>query len=370
MDVSMIKLKMEDILRTYQGKTKQQVIANGSGFRKEVLADTVFALKGIAEELFEMVNKYQTSSVMETCNSLVNEVKLLRESIPNIVKDTIECSFPSTNQVQVAPKPDVTPRHSILIEQHNNEVFDGEAWNTVVKSSITGKLKSVPVKRSTVTKAGQGCLVFPTKEDQENAERVLKSDFKVTKSTQNPKKLMPKIKVFDLQSFKKTQKEELKEAILLKNCNVKKLVESGKSFEVVFIDEKNKCALLKTSPEIRHVIMKQGKLFIDMQAHHVKDDWHLTQCFSCQCFGHKQGSEHCKNKPGEDKCLYCGGPHRSSTCENKNNVSAHKCLNCANIKSAHIRNNAHSHTSTSKNCPVYTRELQALMNRADFGVKN
>ena len=369
MDLLRIKLNMEDILRTYQGKTKETVLAQGN-FRREVLADTVFALKGISEELFEMVNELQTSKITETCKSLADEIKSLKESIPNLVKDTLKNNLNNSNEVNRIHTPESTPKHSILIEQQNDEVFDKDAWNTVVKRNITEKLKSVPVKKSTITKSGQGCLVFPTKEDQEKAELVLKNDFKVTMSTKNPTKLMPKIKVFDLHSFVKGETSKLKDAILLKNYGVRQLVENGKTLEVIFIDDKNKSAVLKISPEIRHEIMKQGKLFIEMQAHHVKDDWHLTQCFSCQGFGHKQGSEYCKNRSGFDNCLYCGESHRSTNCPNKANVSAHKCVNCANSRNIHIRNGANGHTSNSRNCPIAMRELQSLINRTEVMQKN
>ena len=78
---------------------------------------------------------------------------------------------------------------------------------------------------------------------------------------------MLQIKIFDLHPFERIEKAELKEAILLKNNGVKQLVENGKSLEIIYIDDKNKSAVLKISPEIRHKIMKQGTVFIDMQAH-------------------------------------------------------------------------------------------------------
>ena len=88
--------------------------------------------------------------------------------------------------------------------------------------------------------------MFPTKADQENAELALKNDFKVAVSTKSSTKLMPKIKIFDLHSFERSEKAELKEAILLKNNGVKQLVENGKSLEIIYIDDKNKSAVLKT----------------------------------------------------------------------------------------------------------------------------
>ena len=84
---------MENILRTYQGKTKETVVAQGSGFRRDVLADTVFALNAISEELYDMVNTLQTSNMMEALAGLGKEITLLKECIPSIIKDTIESSL-------------------------------------------------------------------------------------------------------------------------------------------------------------------------------------------------------------------------------------------------------------------------------------
>ena len=140
----------------------------------------------------------------------------------------------------------------------------------------------------------------------------------------------------------------------------------GKILEVIIIDEKYNTAVLKVSPEIRQEIIKQGKVFIDMEAHHIKDDWHLMQCFACQEFGHKQDSDLCKNKlSGNSCCLYCAEQHRSKDCGVKHNKARHKCANCLKSKNSHIRNGAYGHTAMSRDCPVYIKELNALKSRTE-----
>ena len=363
MDLPTIKLKLSDAVRLYRGKTKELVQTQGSPFRRELLIDTVFALWDISDKLVEMNEEMQTGHIVNTCQSLADEIKSLKETLPNLVKNTIESNFANGSKEGNSQGSLNIVKHSVLIEQQSEEVFNKSAWNDVVKRDIALKLKSVPVKKSSLTKAGQGCLIFPTKEDQEKAELVLKNDFKVTKSTKEPSKLLPKLKVCNLDSYLRNEKDELKEAILLKNHGVKNLVENGGTLDVIIIDDKSKYAVLKVSPQVRNEIMKQGKVFIDMQSHFVKDNWHITQCFSCQQFGHKQGSDFCKNKSGGSNCLYCGGTHRSKDCMQKHEKSAHKCINCEQSKNNQIRNAAHGHTSTSKECPIFKKEVQLLISK-------
>ena len=173
--------------------------------------------------------------------------------------------------------------------------------------------------------------------------------------------------MFDLDNYIRDQKTGLSDAILQKNPVVKQLVDSGKSFNVLFIDDSKKYAVLKVSPEIRNEIMKYGTLYIGMQSHRVRDQFHVTQCFACQSFGHKHGSEHCSLKNGENICLYCGEKHRSKECDSeiKRNKSKHKCINCLRSNNTSHHKNAHGHTSASYDCPIFSRELQSLINRTD-----
>ena len=97
-----------------------------------------------------------------------------------------------------------------------------------------------------------------------------------------------------------------------------------------------------------------------MQSHYVTDHYHLQQCYKCQKFGHKVGSEHCKLKDDESKCLYCGRNHRSKDCPVKNEPSKHKCTNCLSSKNPEIRKLGHQHNAASKLCPIYKRELQFM----------
>ena len=183
-------------------------------------------------------------------------------------------------------------------------------------------------------------------------------------STQSPAKLLPKLKICDVFNYKNGDKEAFKEAILSKNNAVNELVNDGKTLEVIFIDGEYNYAVLKVSPEIREIVMRDGRIFIDMQAHHVKDRLHLTQCYSCQKYGHKQGSDFCPHKgTSNEVCKFCAGNHKSKDCPVKNDKSKHKCANCASSKILSIRQGACSHIATSRDCPIAIRELKYLASR-------
>ena len=85
------------------------------------------------------------------------------------------------------------------------------------------------------------------------------------------------------------------------------------------------------------------------------------QCYSCQDFGHKNGSKDCKSK--DPVCLYCAVNHQSKSCPHKYDRSKHRCANCARSPNPAIRAKADGHTNTSYLCPIVQNEARLLMNR-------
>ena len=356
----LIKHQLIDVLKLYNGKSKDQVIANGS-FRREVLADTVYALKDIAEKLVKMVDTINNGNKWEK-----QIEKLVHETLPEVVRSTMESM--GTKSIEMPYRPDKnqdTEQHVVLVESENGN-FNKDTWAETVKK-INGKLKEVPVKKNLVNKNGQGCILLPDRESQEKAEAALRDDFVVVASTKQSKKLMPKMKICDLDGYDRNDKSALKEAILQKNPQIKQLVnDEGKTLDVLFIDEQNRYSVIKVSPEVRSVFLKFSSVYIGMRSHHVRDQFHLTQCFCCQQYGHKQGSEHCSLRDGNiNICLYCGENHRSKDCLNKQDKSKHTCSNCCKSSNPAHHRLASGHTTTSMDCPIRLKELKFLVNRTN-----
>ena len=95
-----------------------------------------------------------------------------------------------------------------------------------------------------------------------------------------------------------------------------------------------------------------------MRSHRVESHFHVLQCFKCQKFGHRAGSEQCPLKEEKKSvCLYCGGSHKSNECLLKKDKSKHRCVNC--FEKGHDSVN---HTSNSNIYPYFLRALQGVKN--------
>ena len=365
--ITSLKSLLHDTLQIYSGKTKENILGNGAKYKRDILVDTVFALKNVALELMGVVDEVIINDTAKKCNEMFDKLNsLIHKTVPDVMKNTYASIL--NEEKKKAADSEVsteieTEKHVVIVEDKDNKSFDENGW-IEVKSKIKDKLKNVPVKKATVTKDGHGYLLFPDRNSQEEAENVLKQDFNVTMSTRKQNKLMPKMKIFDLTDFNGNDKDLLKECILQKNDVIRTLVNSnGLFFDVLFINKDRQFAIIKVAPEIRTHILKFGTVFIGMKAHNVKDNFHLTQCFSCQKYGHKQDSAFCPNASGSHVCQYCAEPHHSSKCNQRNDVNRHKCANCLNSKNSQYASGAHGHNTKSWNCPIVINEMQSLINR-------
>ena len=385
-----LKQSFKDIINTFNldimdGKSVPQLCSMGSQFKRDLLIEAVIQLKGLCEETFGMYDKKtnlensNVSNIVEKVHSNVisDIVEKVKSAMDEIVPSLVTSALNTRNDVDKIDNgiKDDEEKHIIVIEdkQNKDNKYTNESWSHVVKSSVSNKLKNIPVQKSLVTKSGQGCIFFPSKADQEQAQSVLESDFRVSLSSRKKRMLLPKLKVFNIDpSYKRDDKEVLKLAIIEKNSNIAAYVKDSHSIEVIVIDESRHYAILKVSSEIRNAIIGKGSLYLDMQSLEVKDHFHAVQCFSCQEFGHKSGDAVCKHKDSEIvTCLYCGDNHKSRSCPVKKDSSKLRCSNCLNSKNAVHRENANGHTTTSSTCPFAVQQIKSLINRTQgLNVKN
>ena len=251
--------------------------------------------------------------------------------------------------------------HCVLIHGENDEEdgfkgFGKDEWSEVVRNKISKKLQHIPIKISVNTRDGKGCLVLPNKEAATEVQNALKDDFNIEISS---KKVYPKMKMFNIDPslYGKDSEETLKNDIMRKNSSVKSIMDEESSssvFEVLFISQENRFAVIKVSADVRLAIKNQGsRLYLDMTSHSTRDHLHLTQCYDCQRFGHKSGSPACSGLP---VCKYCGQDHASKECPHKNDKDKHACANC--LASPHFRSRAHDHYCTDYVCPIAQKEME------------
>ena len=320
------------------------------------------------------------SSVIE---KLINErFDKIEESIDDLItKKLSENSKPGEFQLPENENSDHdtgVKKHVLIVQSSNSKndnenKFDNTSWARVLTGAVAEKLEEIPITSSSLTKEGKGYLAFPTDAARRVAKETIENEnpeFVLESSDVNEKNILPKIKICNLDTTKYTKDsaEKLKKAILKKNDNIRNEVHnSNATFDVVFIYVANEneiygYAVIKVDPKIRDLIKKNNwRIFIDNQSHHIKDQFHLVQCFQCQRYGHKKGSPHCSSK-SEPVCLYCSGNHTSKACKFKRDKSQHKCINCVQSTIASDRNSV-CHTSTSNQCPLVQRETMKLIRR-------
>ena len=252
--------------------------------------------------------------------------------------------------------------HVLIIEnpEANKKTFSDEAWSNAVKSNISKKLEKIPLKKALLNSKGQGCIVLPNKDTCTNAKTLLDKDFNVNQESKKANPLLPRLKIHNVSSENFETKDKFTEKILNKNTKIKNLCEQGNPIAVTYYDTNRKYAVLKVTPQVKNVIMKDPKIFVGMVSLHVSEHYHITQCYNCQGFGHVSGSEHCPRKDSTPLCLYCGGEHRSSECNNKKNPANQKCVNCSKSQNSKIKSGHKNHTANSYKCPLFSQEIENI----------
>lgn len=363
--VKQCRMQYNDATSVFNDKAKATVIKEGSAFTRKILVDTVFSLRTVCDQLFDFTLKMaeeQSNSDLERISSKLNDVMNNRF---NELAQQLKVSGNVVNPVSEVQEVQKEKHVIVVKEKHGSEKYNEQSWSTVVKGTLEDKLKDVPVNRSLLNKAGQGCLFFPNKKAQEQAQSVLEPLFHVTSSSMPLKNVLPKIKIFDINPNIYNDKQVLKQAILDKNPELNAYHEKGETLDIILINSQSNYAIIKVSPSMRKVLIKNGRIFLGMQSLRTRDHFQPLQCFACQCHGHKQGSEECRyhnmETPG-NTCLYCSGDHRSKDCQHKTDKSKHVCVNCKNSDSNAHKVNA-NHTSTSLKCPFVIREINILIKR-------
>ena len=364
----------KNIEAVFKNKDLQTVMREGSTFKRELLAESVFNLKETLSVLIESVEKCGITST-PTCDyvkkdelkdMLVSLIPMISESVKNQLNEP--CSHQPVEIEKVTSPASEKRDHVIVVHgEVGNSNFDGfndSQWNTVVKKKLSSKLKSIPIKNSLKTKDGKACLFVENEATMNEVREALKDDYNVETNKAKSNKIYPKLKMFDLDTsvYNENDTDKLKADILDKSMGIKCVYETSDIdtlFEVIFINTKFNYAILKMSEHMRDAIKKQkNRVYLDLTSHITKDNFHVTQCFKCQKFGHKSGSPHCS---GIQVCLYCGGNHKSSECKVKDDTSKHSCSNCK--MTSEFAHQAHTHQSNSYQCPVYLKETETVIRK-------
>ena len=317
---------------------------------------------------------------MDNCSTIMKMVKdELARTLPDLVKEGLASTEPTPDKnVETSTCPVVN--HTLVIEkiatsddETTSEITENE-WVTVVKNDVKKTLNKVPVIKAGTSSHGTARLRFGSKEDLDQAQEALKSKYKVTSKSEEQKMLNPKLTLAGLDPDI-TSKEELETALLDKNDIIKKLKDDGEEFKVVFLDKNDRFAVLQVSPAIRAALKtKEDKVCLGLEMLHVKNRYHVIQCYHCQDYGHTSGSPYCRSKDTDPTCFYCAGNHTSKECTKRKEKKTGdiKCSNCLNSRTRTEKAKAGTHKASDTLCPFYIREKLRVMSRthASEGPKN
>ena len=249
-----------------------------------------------------------------------------------------------------------------VVKRPSAKILIKNAGDSVAKQA-SEVLKQTPVSFMKTEKDGTVMIALPDQSMLAEAETQLKAALPDVASIKSSIRL-PKVTVKDfplpLEDFPiDMERKDLDAAIVdlirMKNRGVRDLIDSGHTFEVVFVgksrDRGRANVGLRVSCGVRDHLVSSGRLYVMNVACKVEDRYHIPQCYCCQRFGHK--SWECdQNQP---TCKFCAEHHETRYCQNKRNLC---CVNCRNSNDPKVRQRAATHNAGSADCPVFLLKLK------------
>ena len=348
-DSSLNGLKKEQLLESLKSSLKLII-----GFRPVIDELGEKLASYVTIERTQEYENFATAFLEKVSGDLVEKTKNeIIQALPKVIDEP-----PKTKKKVITPN-----EQTLVLDVNQKEIEPTEgshkkSYSAALKDKLNKKLVNIPVANSAVNKRGEAILTFPSTEACLQAKSSLQTDFKVSISNRKTPLILPRLKINHIdQKLTLLDKEELRAKIVNKNEILKNATESD--FQITYIDKNKNFAVAKTSPKIFHSFANSGNIYIDLCRYHITEHLHPIQCFRCQSFGHTSGSQLCNSKD-DFVCLYCSKNHKSSECPNKKNKKAHNCSNCSNSKISKIKSKSNTHSSTSKSCPIYIREIEKL----------
>lgn len=212
-------------------------------FTREVSTSNTKLHSDLISVMTKQVSNMQADveQVYTDMNVRMKEMQVNFDTELNTLRTQLKLDATKPDDLEIEAK----PKHAILISQtesahENEENFMKEAWNAVLKKSITDKLTQVQIKKATFTKSGKGYIEFPDQDSRDKAQDVLKESYNVEVSTKTKTMLYPKIKLCNIDCERYTaeveSRDKLRKAILSKNHVIRNMVNDKEmTFDVIVI---------------------------------------------------------------------------------------------------------------------------------------
>ena len=299
-------------------------------------------------------------------NSYAQALKMPGQKMPISTPVNTATSHSKPAQVLSPSAPIFTPspKHEITIVPKNYGNDVKSIQKTLERSQVSGVRKS---------RSGNIVLSFPSGDSMQSAQTVLAAKPEIKLHTQE--KTLPKLTIRNVD----LADDEIRNSILMKNSKINSLVESGYSFEVLFVQKVKlhnnatqgsngievRNAIIKVDPIIRNYIKESNfKIFVGLKNCNVFDRVYFKICHNCQKIG-CHTTDKCPT-PNEHVCKYCANNHKSYDCTYKSDPSKHECSNCSSSPNENVKAEAKNHIATAKNCPFIVDITNAVMNNTKY----
>jgi hypothetical protein len=244
-----------------------------------------------------MIKKYETEIVIENQNKNSRHYSLL----DTISKQLLEFKgqlLPKSYANAVASDPYSTEekpyQHIVIIKPKDTKITstETEKW---LKTAVDPQKLKIGIKRK--KQISNGGVIIECRNDSECDKLVAEIGTKVSEVTVGkPLKRNPKLVLKDVNI--QINETELIEKIIKNNEDIKNYLIGKSDTEIAselnlkfkFRNKNNNkynMYCLEVSPELRKIVMKTKRIFIDWNSCRVEDSLPIIRCFKCNGFGHK-----------------------------------------------------------------------------------
>jgi hypothetical protein len=297
----------------------------------------------------------------ERHNVLLNDLTQQLMNKNNVINDTY-AKVTTKEMVKHGNGSNYQPQHVVIVKpvDKNGTSSDTEK---IVKSTIKPCDLNIGVKR--VNEIANGGIVVECRNEEECDKLINEIGIKTKRIiASKPIKKKPRLVVKGVRND--IDENDLIELLINNNLCVKEFLEGKEAEDHISLKFKfrrksrdgDNMFCLEVSPEMRQIIFKNQKLFIEWNSCSYEDFLPIIRCFKCNAFGHMQN----KCTQSDNSCGHCGQNHKTIECKVKDR-NQYFCLNCDkfNRKKNQKQKYDTNHSSLSPECKRFAEIKQKVL---------
>lgn len=338
---------------------------------REFLSNQVHLLAKCTRRVMDKAEGF--SLALESQQTLAEKVSLLETTIAKSLEQRAEVAAPAKSAPVTAPSQPRSSYASMLRSKIAKVATPAPAGSARRQTIAVCPADPQKLKTSEATRAELQASVNPAglnvkalrrgpkaglilEMEGEDSIARLKAKLPASLKVEEPRKRLPRVIIFDAPAD--TKVEQVRESLQHLAGESDGMGDAIEQTRVCF-DTKPKRAVknlvVEVHPKIRHVLLRDGRVFISWNSCRVRDYLVSTRCFKCQRYGHV--AKHCREK--SDTCGHCSASgHGYKDCPRKQEAPV-----CANCKR---RGRDNKHDVRSEACPERARASDALIRTTDY----